>query len=144
MVETVKTPWHLWAVGVLALLWNGFGCVDFVMSTTQAETWLAQMGMTEAQIAYFNSMPAWTFVAWGVGVFGGAIGAILLLVRRQWAFAVFVLSFLGWLASVVYAFLLSDGMAAMGEHWPMQFVIGAVCLFLVWYAWRSKTRGVLR
>ena len=25
---TVKTPWHLWVVGVLALLWNGFGAYD--------------------------------------------------------------------------------------------------------------------
>lgn len=21
-----RTPWHLWVVGVIAVLWNGFGC----------------------------------------------------------------------------------------------------------------------
>lgn len=144
MVETVKTPWHFWVVGVLALLWNGFGVYDFVMSLTGGDAYLKSMGMTEPQIAYFHAMPTWTLVAWGVGVIGGAAGAILLLLRRRWAFAAFVLSFLGWLASAIYAFLLSDGMAAMGDHWPMQIVIGAVCLFLVWYAWFSQKRGLLR
>ena len=25
---TTRTPWHLWVVGVVALFWNAFGCVD--------------------------------------------------------------------------------------------------------------------
>lgn len=137
-------PWHLWVVGVIALLWNGFGCFDMIMSLGRGEAWFRQMGMTEAQIAYFNAMPAWTFAAWGLGVFGGAIGALLLLLRRRWAPHAFALSLLGWLAGVVYAVFLSDGIAAMGSAWPMQIVIGAVCVFLVWYAWTMAKRGWLR
>ena len=27
-VETGRTPIHLWIIGAVALLWNGFGCYD--------------------------------------------------------------------------------------------------------------------
>jgi len=141
---TVKTPWHLWVVGVLALLWNSFGCVDYTMTQTRQDEWFAQMGMTAAQLEYFNAMPAWTHAAWAIGVWGGALGAILLLLRRKWAMPVFVVSFFGWLAGAVYAFGMSDGMEAMGPMWPMQIVIGGACVFFIWYAWMMSKKGVLR
>lgn len=28
----VPTPGHLWAVAVVSLLWNSFGCVDYTMT----------------------------------------------------------------------------------------------------------------
>lgn len=139
-----RTPWHVWAVGVVAVLWNGFGCFDYVMTQTNRDQWFAQMGMTEVQLAYFNAMPAWTHAAWAIGVWGGLIGGLLLLVRRKWAFHAFALSFLGWLAGAIYAFALSDGIAAMGPMWPMQIVIGGACVFFIWYAWMMRKKGVLR
>lgn len=144
MGQTIRTPWHLWVVGILALLWNSFGCFDYFMTQTRQDEWFAQMGMTAAQVGYFNAMPGWTHAAWAVGVWGGALGAILLLLRRKWAMPVFVVSFLGWLAGAVYAFALSDGMEAMGSMWPMQIVIGGACLFFIWYAWMMSSKGVLR
>ena len=89
-------------------------------------------------------MPAWTHAAGAIGVWGGLSGAILLLRRRKWAVHVFALSFLGWLAGAIYAFGLSDGIEAMGPMWPMQFLIGGIALFFVWYAWKMSKRGVLR
>lgn len=139
-----KTPWHLWVVGLLGIPWNGFGCVDYTMTQLQGDAWLKSMNMTEAQMAYFHAMPAWTHAAWAIGVWGGLLGAILLLLRRKWALPVFILSFLGWAAGAIYAFVLSDGLEAMGSMWPMQVVIGAACLFFIWYAWTMSKRGVLR
>ena len=142
--RSARAPWHLWVVGALALLWNGFGVYDFIMSMTQGEPYLRSMGMTEAQIAYFNAMPSWTWVAWIVGVGGGFAGAILLLLRRRWALHAFVLSLLGLLASWVYTFALSNGAEVMGAQLPMQFVIMGVCLALAAYAWWVTRRGLLR
>jgi len=139
-----RTPWHLWVVGVVTILWNGFGCVDYVMTQTRKAEWFAQMGMTEAQTAYFEAMPAWTHGTWAIGVWGGLLGGILLLLRRKLATPVFVASFLGWLAGAIYAFGLSDGLDAMGPMWPMQIVIGGACLFFIWYASIMSKRGVLR
>ncbi len=139
-----RTPWHVWVVGVFAVLWNGFGCFDYVMTQTNRDQWFAQMGMTEAQLVYFNAMPAWTHAAWAIGVWGGLAGGLLLLARRKWAFHAFLISFIGWLAGAVYAFGMSDGMEAMGPMWPMQIVIGGACVFFVWYAWMLGRKGVLR
>lgn len=144
MGQTIRTPWHLWVVGVVALLWNGYGCVDYTMTQMQGEAWLTSMGMTAAQVAYFDAMPAWTHAVWAIGVWGGLLGALLLLLRRKWALPVFVASFLGWLAGAIYSFALSDGMEVMGNMWPMQIVIGAACVFFIWYAWMLARKGVLR
>lgn len=141
---TTRTPWHLWVVGVVAALWNGFGCTDYTMTQVQGDAWLTSMKMTSAQIEYFHAMPAWTHAAWAIGVWGGLLGAILLLLRKKLAMPVFVVSFLGWLAGAVYAFGMSDGMEAMGSMWPMQIVIGAACVFFIWYAWTMSKKGVLR
>ena len=29
---STRTPAHLWIVGILSLLWNGFGCYDYLMT----------------------------------------------------------------------------------------------------------------
>jgi hypothetical protein len=55
---TAKTPWHLWAVGVLGVLWNGFGATDYFMTKTQGDAYMQSVGMTAEQIAHMNAMPA--------------------------------------------------------------------------------------
>lgn len=137
-------PWHLWVVGVAALLWNGLGCLDYTMTQLQGDAWLANMDPTELQMAWFHDLPAWYEAAWAVGVWGGLLGAVLLLVRRKWAVHAFAASLLGWAAGATYTFGLSNGMEAMGTWWPMLVVKGGICAFFVWYAWMSGQKGVLR
>lgn len=139
-----KTPWHLWAVGLLSLLWNGFGAYDFIMSLTQGDAYFQQMGMTAAQMAYINAMPDWTLVPWAMGVWGALAGSVLLLLRMRLALHAFVVSLAGLFGSLVYAFGLSNGAEVMKDHMTIQFVILAICLFLVWYAWAMTKKGVLR
>ena len=139
-----RAPWHLWVLGLIALVWNGLWAFDYVMTQTQGDAWLAKMEPNATQWAYFHAIPAWVDGAQAVNVWGGVLGALLLLLRRRWATWAFAASFLGWLAGAVYAFALSNGMEAMGPWWPMQLVHGGVALFLVWYARGLSARGVLR
>jgi hypothetical protein len=141
---TVRTPWHLWVVGILSLLWNAIGPIDFVMTLTQGETWLRMVGMNDAQIAYFNAMPQWMYVFWFIGVFGAIGGSILLLLRRKWAVHVWALSLVGAAMNLVYCFLLSNGQEVMGDKIWMSLIIPVVALLLLWYAWMMSRRGVLR
>jgi len=144
MSNTASTPWHLWVVGVIALLWNGYGCYDFYMTTTGGADYLRAYGLSEDLIAYYTSMPGWTTPAWIIGVGGGALGAILLLLRRKWALPVFVISFAAYLTTVVYQYGMSNGAAIVGQSGViMSVVIGLLCLFFIWYAWAMKKRGVL-
>lgn len=140
----MKTPWHLWAVGAVALAAHGLGCLDYTMTQVQGDAWLAHMEPTETQLAWFHAMPAWAEAAWALAVWGGLAGAILLLLRRRLAVYAFAVSFIGWAAGAVHAFALSNGMEVMGAWWPMQVLHGAVGAFLVWYASAMGKRGVLR
>lgn len=142
---TVRTPWHLWVVGIVGILWNAYGCFDFTMTNLQGEEYLRGYGMTEAQIANFHAMPAWTHVTWALGVWGAMAGSILLLLRRKWALHAFIVSFIGFLGGLVYSYGLSNGSEIMGETaWIMNAVIGAGCVFFIWYAWFATKRGILR
>jgi hypothetical protein len=138
-----KTPWHLWAVGVVGVLWNGFGVFNFFASMNMDDAALQNAGMSVAQIAYFRAMPGWTDIAWAVGVGGALIGTILLLVRSKWAVHVFALSLLGFLATRIYMYALSDGGAVMASY-GLDIAILAGCAFFLWYAWAMGRSGVLR
>lgn len=143
---TVKTPWHLWVVGVLGLLWNGFGAFDFISTTMRGEAYLRESGFDQPMIDYFNAMPGWMYVPWTLGVWGAVIGTILLLVRRKWAVHAFALSFLGALVSLIYGKFIDAPPAAAGMEmmqW-MPFIILAIAAFLLWYAWSMAKKGVLR
>ncbi|CAN5352375.1 hypothetical protein BH09PSE1_BH09PSE1_27880 [soil metagenome] len=140
-IGTVKTPWHLWVVGVLSLLWNGFGAIDLTMTLAAREVWFKAMGMTSAQVAMFDALPGWMWVAWAFGVYGAIAGSILLLLRRKWAVQAFGLSILGALASLAYHSFLA-GPGGPGPIFPAIIVV--IAALLLWYAWAMGKRGVLR
>ncbi|HEX7151363.1 MAG TPA: hypothetical protein VF618_07725 [Thermoanaerobaculia bacterium] len=89
---TVKAPWHLWLIGIIAVLFNSIGVFDFIMAMAQGATYMDKAGMTPEQIAHYEGMPAWMTVVWAIGVFGAFLASILLLMRRKAAFPVFVVS----------------------------------------------------
>ena len=138
-----KTPWHLWAVGVLGLLWNGFGVFNFYGSMTMDDAALQAAGMTGEQVSYFRAMPGWTTIAYAAGTIGALVGTILLLLRSKWAVPVFAISLFGFLATRVYMYALSDGARVM-PSFGLDGAILAGCLFFLWYAWSSAQRGLLR
>ncbi|HEX8233812.1 MAG TPA: hypothetical protein VF559_10785 [Caulobacteraceae bacterium] len=139
-----RTPWHLWVVGLLALLWNAYGAYDYLMSNLQGDAYLRSAGMTEPQIAYFNAMPAWMTAVWAIGVWGGVLGSVLLLMRSKWAFHVFAASLAALIVSLIYNFVLSNGREVMGSGALMYVVITAGAVFFLWYAWVARQRGLLR
>jgi hypothetical protein len=139
------TPWHLWAVGIVSLLWNAFGCYDYYMTNTGGDEYLRSYGMTETQIAFYHAMPAWLTAAWAFGVWGALLGSILLLLRSRWAFHVFVISFAAFVLSVVYTYGFSNGAEVNGSMGLiMSAVIAASCIFFIWYARFATERGILR
>ena len=142
---TIKTPWHLWVVGVVAVLFNAIGVFDFVMSMAQGAAYMADAGMTPAQIAHYQEMPAWMTAVWAIGVWGAFLASLLLLLRRKLAFPVFALSLAAFLVSLVYTYLLTDGGEVMGGQMAItSAVIAALLLFFIWYSRLMTRRGVLR
>lgn len=143
---TIRTPWHLWVVGVVSLLWNAFGAFDFVSTITRGEAYLREMNFDQAMIDYFLAMPDWMYVPWTLGVWGAVIGSILLLLRNRYAVWAFALSLIGAVVSLAYGQLmdpppLAPDMAMM--KW-MPFVIMLITVLLFVYAFNMRRKGVLR
>jgi cyanate permease len=149
MATRIKTPVHLWIVGALALLWNGFGATDYLMTRMRNTDYLASMmpGVDpNATLAWIDGFPAWAQFGWGLGVWGGLLGAALMLVRNHWAIPAFAASLIGAVFGLGYQILAAPpppGMeGAMADIMPCVIILGALALFL--YARAMKARGVLR
>jgi hypothetical protein len=140
-----KTPWHLWLVGVIAVLFNSIGVFDFVMSKAQGAAYMASAGMTPDQIAHYQGLPSWMTVVWAVGVFGAFLASILLLLRRRLALPVFVLSLAAFLVSLLYTYVFTNGGAVMGQQMSItSAVIAGLLIFFIWYSRFMAARNVLR
>jgi hypothetical protein len=135
---------HLWIVGGVSVLWNAFGCFDYLMTQTRNQTYLA--GFTDPQRVYFESFPLWTEAAWAFGVWGALAGSLLLLARSRHAVAAFAVSLAGLAVSTVYQYVLSAPPEEMktGAMVAMNLAIWAVAIGLLAYALRMRRRGVLR
>jgi hypothetical protein len=149
MATTARAPVHLWIGGSLALLWNRFGCYDYFMTRTQGAAWINQMMHTtdgDAMMAYINAFPIWASVAWGVGVWGGLLGAILLLLRNRHAVTVLGLSALGAVVGIGYQLLNPSGIPEMSEgiNRTMPYVLIVVAIALFFYARAQRAKGILR
>ena len=150
-VQAAKAPVHLWIVGLLSLIWNGFGCYDYLMTRMRNEEYFRSMMPNvdpKAMLAWVDSFPIYAQFGWGLGVWMGLAGSVLLLMRHRWAVPAFGLSLLGAVLGLGYQILLAPpppdpamiegGMAFM----PWVIIIAAAALF--YYARRQQKAGVLR
>jgi hypothetical protein len=138
-----QAPWHLWAVGVLSLCWNGYGAYDYLMSVSLNADYLKNYPPEMADM--IRSFPVWATCAWALGVWASVVGSVLLLVRSRYAATAFLISILGALVSFVYDFTLE---LPPGMDTTMNKVIPLVILILIvaqwYYAKRMTDAGGLR
>lgn len=135
-----KTPWHLWVVGVVTLLWNSVGGFSYTMTRLGK---LADLGMTADQIAYFESYPIWANTVWAMGVWGAIAGSILLLMRSRFAVSALVISVVGLVGTSLYQHILTETPESL-QSWPLSIAIWATTLFMLWYAGKMRRDGVLK
>ena len=139
-----RTPIHLWIVGILSFLWNCFGCVDYTMTNLKNAAWLAQM--TPDQIAWMDSLPRWLTAFWAFGVWGGLVGAILLLMRNRRAVLAYGVSLVGAVVGLGYQMFMTTRPASMtqGAVALIPWTIIAIAALQFWYARSQEQKGVLR
>jgi hypothetical protein len=142
-LNPTRVPRHLWVVGVISLLWNGFGAFDYIMSVSHNAAYLAQFPPGLAEL--MDSFPAWATAGWAVGVWASLIGSILLLMRSRHAATAFVISLIGALISFFYQFAVLDvppGLErVVSPIMPLVIVVAIVAQWL--YARRMTNAGVL-
>ena len=140
------TPVHLWIVGLLATLWNAFGCYDYVMTRMRNTDYLKSMMPDmdpNAMLAYVDGLPVWAAAGWGLGVWMGLAGSLLLLARSRHAVWTLGLSAVG--AVVGLGYQMMNPMAGltgfMATGMPIIIILVAVGLWA--YARAMARKGVL-
>ncbi|MBU1253037.1 MAG: hypothetical protein KKE69_01405 [Alphaproteobacteria bacterium] len=145
-----RTPWHLWAVGAISLLWNAFGANDYLQTQLgnleYMEGMVTDMGVSaEAALAYFIGFPGWVHAFWALGVWSSVLGSVLLLMRLRYAVWAFALALLGLAGTTFYqAISEQPEWVTSGPSAAISIVIWSIATFLLIYALSMKNKGVLR
>ena len=129
--------WTFWLIGTIGFVFNLMGCINFI-SQMNADM---VASMPEAYRAIVESRPAWGTVAFAIAVFGGALGCLLLLLRKSVAFYVFIASLVGAVAAQIPLVSMACFPVEALIGGLSQVVIGAL---LIWYSKRAERKGWMR
>lgn len=140
MIRSDRTPWHLWAIGIVTLLFNAVGIFSYLSAQTGN---LEAAGMTSDQIAFFESFPGWAHAVWALGVWGAFAGSILLLSRRRWAVASFAVATIGLIGTTYFETIVAD-MPEELRNPALLVTIWISTIGSLVYAMRMRSVGVLR
>lgn len=139
-----RTPWHLWLVGVLSLLWNAFGAFDYLMTQTRNDAYMGNF--SPEQLENFYSLPSWLVALWAIGVWGGVAGSLLLLLRKRASVWAFLASLLAVVVTTIYSYGFGDAMAVSGDTFSLiiSAAVFVIAVLLLLYASAMNSRGILR
>ena len=127
-----KPHFSFWIFAAVGLLWNLMGCLNYIMQAN-ADV-VAQM--PELYQAIIAARPAWATAAFAIAVFGGAVGCILLLLRRRVASAAFVVSLIAIAGHSVFTLRVAGVTPSLG----LVVLVGVAWL---WYTSIARRSGWL-
>ena len=128
----MKTPWHVWVLGLIFLIWFGLGAFDYAMSHLRPQAYLAMMpaDLRADMTTYLDGYPVWATSAWAIGVWFAVLGAVLLLARSRFCVPAFMLSTAGFAANCAYTYLIGPQIPALTGSGSMM-LSGAIFLSLI-------------
>ncbi len=131
--------WHK-LISLLAIIWNLLGVGAYLMHAYMTDEAIALL--PENEQALYVDIPAWYTAAFATAVFAGAIGSVLLLLKKKLASPILILSLLGIFVQMYYNFFISKSMEVYGPgSMVMPIFVILVGVFLVWYAKKLQIEG---
>lgn len=94
----------------------------------------------EAEQAIIMGRPLWATAAFGIAVFTGAIGCILLLMRKSSAHYLFIASLIGVIVTMIHTFS-SSFKFETAETLGLVFMPIVIAALLIWYANYARRKG---
>ena len=126
-IGSPKPKWLLWA-GLASLIWNLFGVAAFVMQATMSAEALSSLPVEQQEL--WGDMGIATWVAYGVAVSAGTLGAIAVILGRKWAVLLFLLS----LAAIAVQFSYPMGYA-LGNDMMSLMIFPAIVFVIAITQW---------
>jgi hypothetical protein len=137
--DTIKAPTWFTVVAAVLLVWNLLGVMAYIGQVTMSPE--ALTALPEAQRQLYATTPAWATAAFAVAVNGGALGCVLLLLKKSLALVVLQLSLLGVLAQMYHAFFMSNSFEVFGPGGTvMPVMVVVIAIYLISLAAKAKAR----
>ena len=127
-----KKHWSFWIICILGLVWNVGGATNYLMQTNMEFV----NSMPATHQAIIIERPVWATGGFAVGVFGGALGCILLMFVQRISLYVFLISLIGIVATMIHTMdvAISDIEFSFLEVFVMAILPLVVALALLAYA----------
>ena len=138
--ETVGgVHWSFWAIGAVTLIWNVMGVINFFVQMNAD----ALASFPESHRAIIEGRPAWATGAFAVAVFGGALGCLLLLLRKSAAYYLFIASLLGVIVQLIHTLGIASSTIDFSPFDILMIILMplVVAAFLIWYPKWAESKG---
>lgn len=139
-------------LAIIGLLWNLLGVLSYLFYTVLIDKMMtpevldampeADRANVEAQLELLASTPAWATGAYAIAVFGGLLGCILMIMRRNLAVPVLGLSLGGVLVQNAHNFVVANTLEVMGAtSLILPSVVLLFAILLLFAAIKAKNEG---
>ena len=131
--------WSFWAIGAFGLIWNVLGGVNFIMQMDPDMV----ASVPETHRAIIVDRPFWSTAGFAIAVFGGAIGCLLLLLRKAMAKYLLIASLLGVVLTSIHSLRIAGSAISFSPLEVFVMIVSPllVAAFLLWYARRAARMG---
>ena len=128
-----------WAIGAVTLIWNVMGVINFFMQMNAD----ALASFPESHRAIVAGRPAWATGGFAIAVFGGALGCLLLLLRKPAAYYLFIASLLGVIVQLIHTLGIAGSAFGFSPFDISRTIVMplVVAAFLIWYSKRAERKG---
>ena len=144
MSETnTKIPTWYWIVVIILFLWNLMGIASFYMHVFITDEALAMLPDNER--ALYAEYPMWTSIVFAIAVFGGALGSLGLLMKRNWAKPLLVISLIAIIIQMSHSLFLTESMVVYGvaQALTMPILVILIAIYEITLADKAIRNGWL-
>ncbi|MEM0947694.1 MAG: hypothetical protein AAGK37_09830 [Pseudomonadota bacterium] len=137
-------PWHFWPVALVALLWSLAASTDHLLTVLRVPAYLGLF--SDDLVAYITDLSSTLIAIWGVGVWAGFGGVLMMCWNARGSAMVLALAAAGSTCLAVWLIVLAEPPLrhVAGIAGDAIMMISAVVPILIWlYARALHSRGVL-
>ncbi|WP_299010305.1 hypothetical protein [uncultured Tenacibaculum sp.] len=142
MKDSNKPTTLFWIIGVVALVWNALGVMQYLGLAYMTDE--VRAALPEAERALYENIPTWVTAAFAIAVFGGLIGSAFLLMRKKLARPMFLISLIAIIVQMPYNLFMSKA-AEVYEPGSiiMPIMVILIGVFLLMYSKKTIAKGWL-
>ena len=142
MTTSQKITTWFWVLGVLLLIWNGMGALEYLNNVLVTPGEMAMK--SEAERNLIEMTPSWVTSAFALAVWGGLMAAILMLLRKAFAHLMFMASLFGAVVQMCYNFFIAGAYDIYGpEGLLMPAMIIIIGVYSIYFTGQCKEKGIL-